>query len=276
MSDWLDALNAAVKDVPSVPRVRFDVGWNETSDNWILRKHANGAVHEPATIAAFLTVARARRVSTVYDIGALFGYFSLVAQQLFTGTRVIAFEMHAGVIKPLMRNVPNLLCIHGVVTDNTRWKVKCWVSGFNIYEEPEGGWDRLAEVPGAMKERGENNRGRGFHQIDFVTLDDVIAECKLPAPDLIKIDVEGYQAKAINGALGTIREHKPIIVLELHDPEKLARFGTTNRDTVQPLFDLGCYQAYWCGNFRDKDARFESVTEMGPKNERLSIMVFVP
>ena len=272
---WLDALNDAVKDVPELPRVRFDVGWNEASDKWILRKHVNGKVHEPGTIAAFLAVSRSRRVSTVYDVGALFGYFSLVAQQLFVEPNVIAFEMHSGSIKPLMANVPDLLCIHGVVTDQTRLNVKCWVSGFNIFEEPEGGWDKLADIPGAMKERGENNRGRSFHKIDFVTLDYCVEEFKLPAPELIKIDVEGYQAKAIKGALGTIREHKPIIILELHDPEKLARFGTTNKDTVQPLLDLG-YQALWCGNFRDADAKFEAVAEMGPQHERLSIMAFVP
>jgi len=273
--NWRDALNAAVKDVPSLPRVRFDVGWNDASDNWILRKHVNGAVHEPATIAAFLAVSRARPVSAVYDVGALFGYFSLVAQQLFMGSKVVAFEMHGGVITPLMRNVPNLFCVHAAASDETRLKVKCWVSGFNLYEEPEGGWDRLADIPGAMKERGEGNRGRFFREIDFVTIDDCIAEYGLPAPDLIKIDVEGYQAKALRGAMGTIRARKPIIIIELHDPEKIARFGTTNKDTVQPLFDLG-YHAFWCGNFRDKDASFEAVSEMRPEHERLSIMVFVP
>ena len=272
---FLDELNASVAVACSMPRVRFDVGWNEAADRWILRKHVNGTVHEPATIAAFIAAARVRQVKTVYDVGALFGYFSLVAQQVFAGAKVVAFEMHEGALKSLLRNVPDLHCVHAAISDETRFKTKCWVSGFNIYEEPEGGWDRLADIPGAMKERGENNRGRRFHEIDFIKLDDCIAECNLPAPDLIKIDVEGYQAKAIMGGLNTFRQHKPVIIIELHDPEKLARFGTSNRATVQPLFDLG-YKGFWCGDLRSPEARFEAVEQMDERHEKLSLMVLVP
>ena len=271
---WADALNAAIKDVPSIPRVRFDVGWYDGADNWILRKHVNGAVHEPAMIAAFLAVARKHGLATVYDVGALYGYFSLVAQQL-GATRVVAFEIHPAAIKPLMRNVPNLLCIQAAVTNQTRFRTKVWLSGFNIYEEPEGGWDRLADVPGAMKERGLNNRGRGFVEIDLVSIDDCIAGLKLAPPDLIKIDVEGYQAKAILGGMETFRKRGPFIVIELHDPEKLARFGTSNAATVQPLLDLG-YRGFWCGNHRAADAQFQAVDRLGEEHERLSIMVLVP
>ena len=272
----LDDINAAVAEVRTLPLVRFNPAAGEDASRWINKKHATGNPHEPATIAAFLAARKQRKIATVYDVGALFGYFSLVAQQVFDGVAVVAFEMHPGAIKKLMLNVPGIACVRAALSDETCYKVKSWISGFNIYREPEGGWDRLADVPGAMKQRGENNRGRAFHDLDFVTLDGCLAEFPdLPKPDLIKIDVEGYQAKAIRGAMGTIAAHKPIIVVELHDLEKLARFGTTNKRTVQPLYDLG-YRGFWCGNHRDMDARFEAVAEMAERHERLSIMVFAP
>ena len=270
---FLHELNKAVREVPRLPRVRFEAGLIPDATRWIAKKHADGAVHEPGTIGAFFAVRKHTNCQDIFDVGALYGYFSLLAAMLFKDARITAFEMHPGCIVPLSQNIAPFPCVLATVTDECRQDVKIWVSGFNIYEEPEGGWDNLASVPGAMKERGENNRGRGFSKTSFLTLDEW---CKAhPAPDLIKIDVEGYQAKAIAGAVNTLREHRPIVIIELHDPEKLARFGITNAQTVQPLYDLG-YRGYWCGNFRDADATYERVTQMGEKHEQLSIMVFMP
>lgn len=272
---FVDDLNACVTEVGRLARPRFESGLSADAYRWITKKHVDGAVHEPATIGAMLWANRIlppRR--HVFDAGALYGYFSLVAEQVFPRAVVTAFEMHPGIIPDLVANRgPRTRCIHAALSDTTRENVRVWISGFNIYEEPEGGWDALDTIPGAMKERGENNRGRGYADVDFITLDDYCLTN--PAPDLIKIDVEGYQAKALAGAMGTIRRHKPVVIIELHDPEKLARFGTTNAETVRPLYEVG-YSGFWCGNFRDADARFEAVPEMLDYHERLSIMVLVP
>jgi FkbM family methyltransferase len=272
---FADELNACVAAATKVPRPRFESGLSDDAYRWIAKKHAGGAVHEPATIGAMLWgkhILPPRR--HIFDIGALYGYFSLVAEQIFSNAVVTAFEMHPGVLPDLVANRgPHTRVVAAALSDVSRENVRVWISGFNIYEEPDGGWDALATIPGAMKERGANNRGRGFADVDFITLDDYCATN--PAPDLIKIDVEGYQAKAIAGAMNTIRRHKPVIVIELHDPEKLERFGTTNAETVRPLYEAG-YSGFWCGNFRDADARFEAVPEMRDYHEKLSIMVFVP
>jgi FkbM family methyltransferase len=45
-------------------------------------------------------------------------------------------------------------------------------------------------------------------------------------PDLIKIDVEGYELKVLRGAAKTIQKHHPIMVIEIN-PEALARQGYT-------------------------------------------------
>jgi len=271
----LDDLNAAIANIGRTPRPRFESGLSAHAHPWITKKHADGAVHEPATIAAIMASEYwLPACPRVFDVGALYGYFSLVAEQHLEPVEITAFEMHPGIIPDLVANLgARTRCVQAALSDQTRENVRVWISGFNIYEEPEGGWEALESTPGAMKERGENNRGRGYADVDFITLDDYCATN--PAPDLIKIDVEGYQAKALAGAMGTIRRHKPIIIIELHDPEKLARFGTTNAETVRPLYEGG-YSGFWCGNFRDADARFEAVPAMQDYHERLSIMVLVP
>lgn len=270
----IDALNTAYANVDKLPRVRFEASINPDAYTWIWKKHQGGALHEPATIAAFAAIAEHRNVRVIYDCGALYGYFTLLAAILFPDAEVVAVDMHPSALSTLIANVsPCADVVHAAVSDETK-AAKFWVSGFNIYEEPEGGWDNLDKIPGAMKPRGENNRGRGFVEVPFVKFDD-IAKGIGKIPDLIKIDVEGYQAKAIRGAMETIRAHRPIVIIELHDPEKLARFGITNASTVQPLLDLG-YSAYWCGEHRSKEARFEPVTHMNGAHEKLGIMVLVP
>lgn len=50
--------------------------------------------------------------------------------------------------------------------------------------------------------------------VPLAPLDDVIDPLQL---DLVKIDVEGHEAKAIAGMRAMLMRHKPRIVLELHD-----------------------------------------------------------
>lgn len=268
-------LNDAVQQALRLPRVRFDVNIGEAAEKWIKKKHAWGEVHEPATLGAFFAVWRAQpALRRIYDVGALYGYFSLFALGLFDRPEITAFEMHPGIIDSLRANIePYAKCVQTAISDECAPGRTIWISGMNIYEEPDGGWEQLESIPGAMKPRGPNNRGAGFAQVDFLTLDDWCAAHE--PPELIKIDVEGYQAKAIAGGLQMFAGHKPIIIIELHDPEKMARFGVTNAETVKPLFDLG-YSAFWCGNFRDHEARFEAVEQMDERHERLSLMVFAP
>lgn len=270
---FVDLLNQSVAEVQSLPRVRFDASLSDTAAAWIKKKHADGAVHEPATLAAFWAAHKAFAPRRVFDCGALFGYFTLFAPQALDA-EVTAFEVHRGALPDLAANVQPFAKVVGCgVSDRCAENVKIWMSGFNIYEKPAGGWEALDQEPGAMKERGEGNRGRGFMRVHFLTLD---AYCeKYGAPDLLKIDVEAYQAKAIQGGLKMIAVKKPVIVIELHDPEKIARMGTTNWETVKPLYQRG-YKGYWCGNFRDKDARFEPVINWQSRLDKLSLMVFVP
>lgn len=277
----LDALNAAVSRVTALPPVEFAPGLHDGAYRWLAKKHANGMRHEPAATAALLALADMRPVEEIYDIGALYGYFTKVCRQIWPAARILAVDMHPGGVGDLHWNVnkgytsPLVDCLNVAVSDVCRPATRFWISGFNIFEEPEAGWDALPDIPGAMKQRGANNQGRGFAEVSFATIDAITALWSR-RPDIIKIDVEGYQGKAVAGMVETLKAFRPAVIIELHDPEKLARFGITNKSTVKPLFDLG-YAGYWCGNFRDMDARFEAVTYdgMDERHERLSMMVLV-
>jgi hypothetical protein len=53
-------------------------------------------------------------------------------------------------------------------------------------------------------------------QVSITSLDDDIREMGLPAPDFIKIDIEGGELDALVGARHTLMTHKPRLFLEMH------------------------------------------------------------
>jgi len=52
--------------------------------------------------------------------------------------------------------------------------------------------------------------------VEITTLDRDIALASLPAPDLIKIDIEGWELEALQGARETLAAHRPALFLEMH------------------------------------------------------------
>ena len=50
-----------------------------------------------------------------------------------------------------------------------------------------------------------------------VSIDSLVASGAIPPPDVMKIDTEGAELQAIDGARETIARHRPAIVCELHD-----------------------------------------------------------
>ena len=268
---FTEELNAAVYAVPHLPRVTFGAGLAGGAYAWLDKKHLNGEVHEPGMLAAMLAIKSHRNVRQFFDIGAYYGYFSIAARQIFPDCFVTAFEPHPNFYAELRKNVDPLhtTVVHAAVSDEDK-AAEVWFSAFNIFEDV----DNLP--PEALKPRGPGASGRST--IQFLRIDGFERPegWRLTvAPDVVKIDVEGYQARAVRGMENTIKALKPWVLIELHDPEKLARMNTTNAETVAPLFAAG-YRAHWCGNFRDANAAFERVTAMGPEHERLSLMVFDP
>ncbi|MGL5834208.1 MAG: FkbM family methyltransferase, partial [Waterburya sp.] len=96
-------------------------------------------------------------------------------------------------------------------------------------------------------------------------------------PNLIKIDVEGYQAKILPGAIKTIETEKPIIILEFDGKQQLSKFNTTNKLITKPLFDLG-YSCYWCKEQRNFHGGFQQLNydNFTEEHEINSLSIFIP
>lgn len=67
--------------------------------------------------------------------------------------------------------------------------------------------------------------GEGGVPLEFITLDEALrAEPGYRAPNLVKIDTEGYELKILRGASQTLGEHRPILFFEFF-PDFIRREG---------------------------------------------------
>ena len=120
--------------------------------------------------------------AAAFDIGAREGYVALVLARLSHGGRVLAVEAAPGAYEELQRNVAL----------NT-----------SLARAPDA---RLARV---------TDRSHGSD----VSLDDLAFAADGFVPDLVKLDVEGWELKALQGADRLLAERRPHFVVETHTAE---------------------------------------------------------
>ena len=147
------------------------------------------------------------------DVGANTGIFSIYAASLNSGLDVISFEPHPSNFKRLLINV---------LLNN--------LDNIKAYDNALGPEDSQIEftVPAdlSISTTGSANDGftRNFHSIDYVRipvrqrrLDDMLAKIPITSADVLKIDVEYYELEVLKGAEATLRNKRPMILIELLD-----------------------------------------------------------
>lgn len=152
---------------------------------------------EGETTALFRRVAR--RGWTVLDVGANSGYFSLLARDLGgTGSVVRSFEPNPQVVELLQETVRR--------------------NGVGIAVEPKACGAEAGELPLHLGADSRNTglatlsaaaaKGDSTVSVSVVSLDDYCDEHGL-APDLVKIDVEGFEDQVLAGMRSLLRRRVP-------------------------------------------------------------------
>lgn len=165
----------------------------------------------------------------VYDVGANIGYISLlIAKAVGSQGKVYSFEALPINIERLKQNILSgntdvpITVVHAAVTDKDE------PVEFLVHESTS-----MGKVAGAA---GREVAYETRITVDGITLDTYQSDNSVPAPDIIKMDIEGGEVLAVEGMRRLLKEHHPILFIELHGPES-AR-------AVANVLDLYGYTAY--------------------------------
>jgi len=142
----------------------------------------------------------------VVDVGANFGYYTLLMCDLVGASgKCIALEPNPDIIPHLRNSV----AVNGFTK-------RCRID--QVAASNQDGEGCLVVPHGEPKNgslfRGEAQPGETSHTIALRTLDDILSGEK--RIDFIKIDAEGSEAAILNGMQGTLREHRPRLLMEFN------------------------------------------------------------
>ena len=186
-----------------------------------------GQNYEPET-AAFLGK-RVRPGMTSFDIGANVGAYVLqLAHWSAPSGKIVAFEPNLGAREVLNRHIEwNGLTGRVQVVAAA---VAAEPGEQTLYAEGASGMSRLAEPNNSLAETARQER------VTVTTIDAFCAAGNAP-PDVLLIDIEGFEIEALRGARATILLQRPIIVVEMH-PNVWASANTTRENTELLLREL--------------------------------------
>jgi FkbM family methyltransferase len=136
----------------------------------------------------------------VVDGGAANGHWTRQLRELYPNATVICIEPRPDAqseLQQLARELPNIH-IAPVLLGPNHGNIEFHIDSVHSSALP-------------------NSQGRAFGEtrtVEMTTLDDLVAKLKLPWPDLIKLDLQGFEMEALKGAAQCM-EHTQALLLEL-------------------------------------------------------------
>lgn len=167
----------------------------------------------------------------VYDIGANEGIMTLFFARAVGATgSVVAFEPHPYSFQRLSRNVG----VNRMRNVRLVKKGAGEASAMLVLYQPSRHLS-AATLNGERAARLDEGRLLEF-SVEIDTLDNMVEVLSLPAPDFVKIDVEGFEEQVLKGALRTIERHRPAFFVEIH---RLADGTLTTAKVIEILKAYG-------------------------------------
>lgn len=166
-------------------------------------------------------LAQVKGFRVAVDCGAWVGAWTRELTRRFE--RAIAIELSADNVRCVRKNAPRAEVLHCALGDingmATPAKAKfdshvSWQVGERMHT--------LAQLPGGVRMR----RLEAIPEIE-----------ELPCLDYLKIHVNGYEVRALRGALSVIQKHRPIVTLVLK--RELATYGDTPEAAREMLSKVG-------------------------------------
>lgn len=192
--------------------------------------------------------------SNVIEVGTHIGSHTVPISKICSEGKIVTYEaqrvMHAMLSANLMLN-----CRTNVIA-----KHACGWNENTVLELETCNYDDSWNYGNFSVEKGYSfeNQFAGETSKDFVPayrIDDDPHVAVLPTVDFIKLDAEGAELRVLEGAMATIRKHKPVVYVEAVD----LGIPKAVREVLEPLG----YKGYWFFSLRGRPDSF-----FGPVNYR--------
>jgi FkbM family methyltransferase len=179
-----------------------------------------------------------------YDAGAHIGFFAMIASRLVERSgKVVAIEPDPDNAATLRANLTRNDIEQVSVVEAAVWSS----SGQVTFERALGGSNRTQGHIGQAAARRHADI-----TVPAVQLDEMVFEKGYPAPDLMKMDIEGAEWGALQGARLLLSEKKPKLLCEVHDAREVGKirdyltqlgYATEERKPFGELY-AGCRELY--------------------------------
>jgi FkbM family methyltransferase len=169
-----------------------------------------GKTHDSEVRLAKYMISQLQPGQVYIDIGAHFGYYTLLAANLVgENGKVFAFEAAGKTYEVLQRNVKSyrqIQALHNAVSNSEEV--------ISFYEFPI----LYSEYNSMDVEQFKNEEWIKTYkpektEVRAVTID-IFSEALFKKPDFIKIDVEGAEDKVLLGCKETLAKYHPVVVME--------------------------------------------------------------
>jgi FkbM family methyltransferase len=186
--------------------------------------------YEPETTALFRSLLRPGQ--TVLDIGANVGYFTLIAAEAVGPSgRVVAFEP----VEENLRLLRDNLRINGLANVEVETSAVADANATErIYLYRKDVNSGMGSLMGSEADVGVEQRS-----VATTTVDEYLRRARAERVDVIKMDIQGCEGKALDGMLGLLaREAAPVLLWEIN-PRVLAEYGDSAARLVGLLEERG-------------------------------------
>ena len=164
--------------------------------------------YEPETTRLWLYLSRG--ATSILDVGAQYGLFALLAAAVNRRATVTGFEPLRPMFDLFERNIAlngfsQARAVYAAVSDRAG-EVDLHVNGED-------------HATASLNPVGRPSR----HKVTCVTLEGFLRDSAHPLPDLLKIDVEGYEAEVLTGMVKLLPEVRPSLIVEILNDDVGAR-----------------------------------------------------
>jgi FkbM family methyltransferase len=174
---------------------------------------------------------QSRKIQRVLDIGANIGQSSYAFRKIFPSSEIHAFEPNPIIFEVLRKNLKNSkiqVYKFGLGGDNSTSKIYI----------PEYKGVLFTGLGSCSPTQSENHLKKYIIKFNSLKFSLLIQEIEIKIgdslnlrPDFVKIDVEGFEIGVLQGLIGTIKKHRPIVLVEC----------SNSYYEVKKLFDIYSY-----------------------------------